>query len=96
MKGGATMKTVTCSDLFEDEIAEVLREYPQHDTLFFSGRYMFSPACMICDDGIYTSGAGYYTEYLDGVRTGNHISTGILIQALAHQTFTIKVREAAK
>ena len=87
------MKTVTCSDLFEDEIAEVLREHPQHDTFIFIDRYMFTPACMICDDGIYTSGAGYFTEHLDGKRTGNHIRAAGLIQALAHRTFTIKVRE---
>lgn len=87
------MKTVTYSDLFEDEIAEAIRDHPLTDTFIFIDRYMFSPACMICDDGIYTSGAGYFTEYLDGKRTGNHIRAASLIRALAHRTFTIKVRE---
>ena len=87
------MKTVTYSDLFEDEIAEVLRDHPLAGTFIFIDRYMFSPACMICDDGIYTAGEGYFTEFLGGYRTGNHIAASRLIQALAHRTFTIKVRE---
>lgn len=87
------MKTVTYSDMFEDEIAEVLRDRPLAGTFIFIDRYMFSPACMICEDGIYTSGSGLFSEYLNGIRTGNHISVAGLAQALAHRTFTIKVRE---
>ena len=53
----------------------------------------FYPAAAICEDGIYTSGDGMYTEYLDGKRTGNHVGRKYLIDCLAHKTFTVIERE---
>ena len=87
------MKTITYSDLFEDEVAEVLRDHPLQNTIIFIDRYMFCPANMICEDGIYTSGAGYFSEYLNGIRTGNHINAKAFPHVLAHRLFTVKIRD---
>lgn len=78
------------SDLFEDEVAEILREISSVNTRILYGIYTYTPACMICEDGIYTSDKGYFTEYCNGKRTGNHVGTGYLIMSLAHATFTLK------
>ena len=44
---------------------------------------------MICEDGIYTSGNGYFTEYLNGQRTGSHRGSESLIRYLTGEEFTI-------
>ena len=84
------MQITTYTDLFEDEVAEILRELTSTNTSISYKTYTYKPACTICDDGIYTSGKGYFTEYYNGKYTGNHVGTGYLIRVLAHTTFTVK------
>ena len=81
------MKT-TFTGLFEDEIAEILRFLPFRGSVK-SGFYTWYPAGMICEDGIYTSGNGYFSEYLNGQRTGSHRSLEGLVRELAGEEFTI-------
>lgn len=87
------MKRTTYADLFEDEVAEILRDLPFRSTIIMDSRHEFCPAAGICEDGVYSSGAGLFTEYLDGKRTGNHVGRRYLIDALAHKTFTIVTEE---
>ncbi len=79
----------TYSGLLEDEIAELLRSLPG-DHSITTAYHSYYPARMICEDGIYTSGAGRYTEYLQSRYTGNHISRTGLINRLAGCTFTVR------
>lgn len=73
--------------LFEDEVSEVIREAgPEHTIIH--GFFSYSPAHMITDDGIYSSGNGLYTVRIDGRRAG-YIHRARLIDKLAHETFEI-------
>ena len=83
------MERTTYSDLFEDEVSEILRNLPFHSTVIMDAHHEFYPAAMICEDGVYTSGENMYTEYMDGKRTGGHVGKKYLIDNLAHKTFTI-------
>lgn len=82
------MDRTTYSDLFEDEVAEILRCLPFNSTVIMDAHHEFYPASMICEDGIYTSGSGMYAQYIDGKRTG-HVGQKHLIDRLAHETFTV-------
>lgn len=84
------MKTITYQDLFEDEIAEILRNLPHNSVIERNDVYTYRPASMICEDGIYTSGKGSFTEYMYGKRTGNHVGMAYLTGVLSHTTFTVK------
>ena len=84
------MKTVY-TDLFEDEVADLLRENPTASVE--CGNYTYSPSAMICEDGIYTSGKSYYTEYFLGKRTGDHIHTsGLINRILPHKEFILHTK----
>jgi len=89
------MKTVTYTDLYEDWIAEILRELP-HNSVVEDGYYSFYPACAVCEDGIYSSGSGLYSVYINGKRTGSHVGKKYLIDRLAHKTFTVITWEEAQ
>ena len=80
--------TATYSGLFEDEVAEILRLLPFRGSVNI-GFYTYYPAGMICEDGIYTSGKGYFSEYLNGQRTGSHVARETLIRKLTGAEFTI-------
>ena len=80
--------TTTYKGLFEDEVAAILRSLPFTGSVRI-GFYSFYPAGMICEDGIYTSGNGYFSEYLNGQRTGSHRSLESLIRELTGEEFTI-------
>lgn len=81
------MKTARFSGLFEDEVSEELRNAGP-GAVIRSGPRSWRPACMLCDDGVYTSGSGYYVEYTDGSRSGI-VDTGYLIRSLSHTAFEI-------
>ena len=83
------MDQITYTDLFEDEVAEILTHLPFRSTVIMDAHHEFYPASMICEDGVYTSGDGMYTEYFNGKRTGNHVGRKYLIDNLAHKTFTV-------
>lgn len=84
------MKTVY-KDLFEDEIAELLREHPNASITCGYGHY--TPGGAIYEDGIVTSGAGTYCEFWNGKRTGGHVPLERLIKhILPHQEFTLYER----
>lgn len=85
------MKSETYTDLFEDEIAEVLRSHPDLNAITDAHRE-FYPARMICEDGVYTSGSGLFSVYMDGKRTGSHVSAQYIASALAHETFRVYTR----
>ena len=84
------MKRTIYSNLFEDEVAELLRELPHNNAIEPNDMYTYYPASMICEDGIYTSGKDSFTEYMYGKRTGNHVGTAYLIDKLAHTTFVVR------
>lgn len=83
------MSQTVYSDLFEDEVSAILRSFPIDKIVIMDSHHEYYPACTICEDGIYTSGKGLFTEYLDGKRTGNHVGLQYFINALAHKTFSI-------
>ena len=87
------MEQTTYTDLFEDEVAEVLRGLPFSSTIIMDAHSEFYPAAGICEDGIYSSGEGSYTEFWNGKRTGNHVGRKYLIDRLAHKTFTVIRRQ---
>ena len=80
-------KTTIYADMWEDWIAEILREAGRDCVIRFEN-HEYRPACMRCEDGIYTSGAGYYIDYFYGVRSG-YVAREYLIAALAHKEFSI-------
>lgn len=73
--------------LFEDEVSEELRNAGP-GAVIRSGPRSWRPACMLCDDGVYTSGSGYYVEYTDGSRSGI-VCAGSLVRRLSHTEFVI-------
>ena len=73
--------------LFEDEVADVFRSAAP-GAVIVSGPFSWSMAHMLADDGIYTSGAGYVTEYINGARSGIR-SADSLVSRLAHTDFEI-------
>ena len=84
------MKTVY-DGLFEDEVAELLRE--NQTASVECGNSTYYPACMMCYDGIYVSGEGYYTEYYLGKRTDNHIHIkGLINTVLPHTEFILHTK----
>lgn len=84
------MKTVY-DGLFEDEVAELLRENPTAS--IECGNYKYYPSAMICEDGIYTSGRNYYSEYYLGKRTFNHIHmSGLINRILPHKEFILHTK----
>lgn len=88
------MKRTTYTDLFEDEVAEILRNLPHGTMVIMDAWHEFYPASMICEDGVYTSGAGMFTEYFRGKRTGHYVNQKYLIDTLSHKTFTVVEKEA--
>lgn len=71
------------SNLFPDEIAEILRELPDGARIEKAFSVSYRPCSgVLYDDGIISSGAGYFTEYIAGQRVGI-VSAGYLLQALA-------------
>ena len=87
------MNKTIYADLFEDEVAEVLRDLPFSSTIIMDAHHEFYPAAGICEDGIYTSGTGMYTEFFNGKRTGSHVGRQYLIDHLAHTTFAVVRRQ---
>ena len=73
--------------LFEDEVAELLRSAAP-GAVIVSGPFSWSMARTLAEDGIYTSGAGYVVEYINGVRSGIR-SAASLVPRLAHTDFKI-------
>ena len=88
------MKRTTYTELFEDEVWEILRILPFRSTIIMDARHEFYPAAGVDEDGIRSSGKGLYTESLDGKRTGGHVTMQYLIDHLAHKTFTVIEEEA--
>ena len=88
------IKRNTYSGLFEDEIAEILRSLPLGRTVISDALHTWYPAAGVYEDGIVTSGSGLFSEYFLGKRTGNHIGCTGLIRCLAHEEFTVTVKEA--
>lgn len=86
------MFEVVHRDLFPDEVAEEIRDAGP-DAVIRSGFSVYHPARMQCEDGIYTSGAGLYTEYINGRRAGT-VGIPFLCNHLAHKTFSIRVNES--
>lgn len=82
------MKTVICSDLFDDEVAEILRSAP--DAVIRRDCVVWEPSHMLNDDGIYSDGTGYYTEYIHGRRSAV-VPLRFLIHSLAHTEFSMEV-----
>lgn len=81
-------------DLFPDEIAEEIRSAGPDAEILYRGYYphRFYPACMQCEGGVYTSGRGLYTEYVNGRREGSGYSVAYLCRKLAHKTFSIIIK----
>lgn len=83
--------TVVYADLFEDEVAEVLRDIPGTGAVVMDAHREFYPARMMCEDGTYSPGNNMFTEYLDGRRSGQ-VNTRYMIAALTHKTFRVIIR----
>ena len=73
--------------LFEDEVADVLRSAGP-DVVIMSGPFSWHRSGMLVEDGVYTSGAGYVTEYIDGASSGT-VHRSRLVSRLAHTDFDI-------
>ena len=73
--------------LFEDEVAELLRSAAPGAVNVWRP-VSWSMAHTLAEDGIYTSGAGYVTEYINGIRSGIR-SAASLVSRLAHTDFEI-------
>lgn len=86
------MERTTYSDLFEDEVAEILHDLPFDSTIIMTSHQEFYPAAAVYEDGITTSGQGLYTEFFNWKRTGSHVGKKYLIDNLAHKTFTVIIR----
>ncbi len=82
------MSKTTYTDLFEDEVAEVLRDATRSGGIILEGCNEWYPAHMINEDGIYSSGSGMFTQYINGTRCG-YVSASYLISLLAHKPFTV-------
>lgn len=74
--------------LFEDEISELLRELRRDDCILASNGAIFRSACMMCDDGIYEDGAGYFLQ-IDAYGTRSTVNRQFLINKLSHAEFCI-------
>ena len=74
------------SGLFEDEVSDVIRA--SAPCVIRSGCYSWQPAHALYEDGILSSGAGYFAEYINGRRSGI-VSAGYIINLLSHHDFTI-------
>ena len=81
------MNETIYADLFEDEVAEILRYLPARSVITDSHNE-FIPAAMICEDGIYSSGEGMFTQYIDGKKAGT-VNQAYLIDYLSHKTFAV-------
>ena len=81
------MKTARFSGLFEEEVSDLLRSAAP-GAVIVSGPFSWSMAHTLAEDGIYTSGAGYVTEYINGARSGI-CSAAFLVSRLAHTDFEI-------
>ena len=81
------MKACNYSGLFEDEVADALRSAGP-GSVIRSGLYSWRQAHTLCEDGVYSSGAGYYVEYIDGRRSGI-VGAGSLVRRLSHADFEI-------
>lgn len=81
------MATKTFYGLFEDEVADVLRSAGP-DAVIMAGAFTWYPSGMLAEDGAYTSGSGYVTEYINGIRSGIW-SRSALVSRLAHIDFEI-------
>lgn len=81
------MNETIYADLFEDEVAEILRYLPARSVITDSHNE-FVPAATICEDGIYSSGEGMFTQYIDGKKTGT-VNQSYLINYLPHKTFAV-------
>ena len=81
------MKTARFSGLFEDEASDVLRSAGP-GAVIMAGAFTWHPSGMLAEDGVYTSGSGYVTEYIDGRRSGIR-SAASLVSRLAHTDFEI-------
>ena len=81
------MKTNHFPGLFEDEVADALRSAGP-GSVIRSGLYSWRQAHTLCEDGVYSSGAGYYVEYIDGRRSGI-VGAGSLVRRLSHTEFVI-------
>ena len=83
-----TTPNIIYTDLFEDEIADVLRSLRNGDSITTDNAEYY-PAHMMDEDGVYTSGNSAFTVYIRGRRCG-YVNARYLINALAHTTFEIK------
>ena len=81
------MNETIYADLFEDEVAEILRYLPARSVIT-DNHNEFLPASMICEDGIYSSGEGMFTQYIDGKKAGA-VNEAYLIDYLSHKTFAV-------
>lgn len=82
------MSKTTYTDLFEDEVAEVLRDTARSSGIILEGYNEWYPARMVNEDGIYSSGSDMFTQYINGTRCG-YVSASYLISLLAHKRFTV-------
>lgn len=81
------MKTARFTGLFEDEVSDVLRSAGP-GAVIMAGAFTWYPSGMLAEDGAYTSGSGYVTEYINGIRSGIW-SRSALVSRLAHIDFEI-------
>lgn len=84
------MNETIYTGLFEDEVAEILRYLPAR-SIIIDNHNEFYPAAMICEDGIYSSGKGMYTQYINGKKAGV-VNQAYLINYLSHKTFSVARR----
>lgn len=84
------MNETIYAGLFEDEVAEILRYLPAK-SIITDNHNEFVPAAMIYEDGIYSSGEGMFTQYIDGKKAGA-VNRAYLIDYLSHKTFAVARR----
>lgn len=80
--------TTVYNDLFEDEVADVLRSAGP-DAVIERGPLQWHAARAIDEDGIISPGNGMYIEYYNGRRSA-YLNTAYLIARLTHTEFTVK------
>ena len=86
------MKISEYKDLFEDEVAEILRELPDDSCIKCSPFSYFKKLGALYEDGLVQSTNGQYYNKYCGRESYGYIHRNQLISVLSHSTFSVVIR----
>ena len=86
----------TFSDLYEDEISGLLREYSNRRHIIRAGYMTWMKSASCCLDGMQDDGNDLYIEYIDISPVSSYVNRNYLVLYLSHKEFTITTEENEK